>query len=131
MAKHRRTELVVDALEMTSKEGGPGPDLSTTPTTRGTGHGSLVRQEVGGGRHRPFDGKGGVSFGQCHLLRILRGEFEDRASSPASFSHPGAARTAILDYIEGFYNQLRRHSSLDYSSLADYEQATMKEVAVA
>ena len=26
MAKHLRTELVVDALEMTSKEGGPGPD---------------------------------------------------------------------------------------------------------
>ena len=42
-----------------------------------------------------------------------------------------AARTAIFDYIEGFYNRVRRHSSLDYSSPAGYEQATMKEVAVA
>jgi putative transposase len=42
-----------------------------------------------------------------------------------------AARTAVFDYIEGFYNRVRRHSSLGYSSPADYEQATMQEVAVA
>jgi transposase InsO family protein len=42
-----------------------------------------------------------------------------------------AARTATFDYIEGFYNRVRRHSSLGYLSPADYEQATMKEVAVA
>jgi putative transposase len=42
-----------------------------------------------------------------------------------------AARTATVDYIEGFYNRVRRHSSLGYLSPADYEQATMKEVAVA
>jgi putative transposase len=42
-----------------------------------------------------------------------------------------AARTAVFGYIEGFYNQVRRHSSLGYSSPADYEQATMQEVAVA
>jgi putative transposase len=42
-----------------------------------------------------------------------------------------AAKTAIFDYIEGFYNRARRHSSLGYLSPADYEQATMEEVAVA
>ena len=42
-----------------------------------------------------------------------------------------AARRAIFDYIEGFYNRLRRHSSLGYLSPSDYEQATMKEDAVA
>jgi len=42
-----------------------------------------------------------------------------------------AARTAIFDYIEGFYNRVRRHSSLGYFSPSDYEQATMEEVAVA
>ena len=40
-----------------------------------------------------------------------------------------AARTAVFDYIEGFYNRVRRHSSLDYLSPAEYEQATMEEVA--
>ncbi len=43
-----------------------------------------------------------------------------------------AARTAIFDYIvEGFYNRVRRHSSLGYFSPSNYEQATMEEVAVA
>jgi putative transposase len=42
-----------------------------------------------------------------------------------------AARIANFDYIEGFYNRVRRHSSLIYLSLDDYEQATTKEVAVA
>jgi transposase InsO family protein len=42
-----------------------------------------------------------------------------------------AARTAVFDYIEGFYNRVRRHSSLGYLSPSDYEQSTMKEVAVA
>ena len=42
-----------------------------------------------------------------------------------------AARTAIFDYIEGFYNRVRRHSSLGYLSPSEYEQATMEEAAVA
>jgi putative transposase len=42
-----------------------------------------------------------------------------------------AAKTAVFEYIEGFYNRVRRHSSLGYLSPSDYEQATMKEVAVA
>ncbi len=43
-----------------------------------------------------------------------------------------AARVAIFKYIEGFYNRVRRHSSLGYQSPSDYEAATiMKEVAVA
>ena len=32
------------------------------------------------------------------------------------------ARTDLFQYIEGFYNPRRRHSSLDYLSPADYEQ---------
>jgi transposase InsO family protein len=48
-----------------------------------------------------------------------------------SFVSREAARTALFDYIEGFYNRVRRHSSLGYLSPAEYEQATMEEVAVA
>ncbi len=43
-----------------------------------------------------------------------------------------AAMSSVFDYIEGFYNRVRRHSSLGYLSPSDYEQMpTMKEVAVA
>jgi putative transposase len=33
-----------------------------------------------------------------------------------------AARTAIYEYLEVFYNRRRRHSALDYLSPADYER---------
>ena len=42
-----------------------------------------------------------------------------------------AAGMAIFDYIERFYNRLRRHSSLGYLSPSEYEQARMEEAAVA
>ncbi len=42
-----------------------------------------------------------------------------------------AARTAVFEYIEGFYNPTRRHSSIGYVSPADYERALAEEVEVA
>ena len=32
------------------------------------------------------------------------------------------ARSAVFDFIEGFYNSRRRHSALDYLSPARYER---------
>ncbi len=42
-----------------------------------------------------------------------------------------AARMAVFDYIEGFYNPTRRHSSIGYMSPADYERAIAEEVEAA
>lgn len=42
-----------------------------------------------------------------------------------------AARSAVFEYLEGFYNLRRLHSSLGYQSPANYEQATMRGEAVA
>lgn len=41
------------------------------------------------------------------------------------------ARSAIFEYLEGFYNRRRLHSALSYRSPTDYEEATMEGVAVA
>lgn len=38
------------------------------------------------------------------------------------FESFGEAKTELFDYIEVFYNQKRRHSSLDYVSPAEYER---------
>ncbi len=40
-------------------------------------------------------------------------------------------RTAMFEYVEGFYNTRRRHSALGHLSPADYEEATMRGGAVA
>lgn len=42
-----------------------------------------------------------------------------------------AARAAIFDFIELFYNRERRHSSLGYLSPSEYEQAILEEAVVA
>ena len=42
-----------------------------------------------------------------------------------------AARTSVFEFIELFYNRVRRHSSLGYLSPSAYEQAILEEAAVA
>jgi len=39
------------------------------------------------------------------------------------FATPAAARLAVFDYIEGWYNPRRRHSALDYLSPLGYERS--------
>jgi len=41
------------------------------------------------------------------------------------------AKSAIFEYLEGFYNRHRLHSALSYQSPMSYEEATMKGAAVA
>lgn len=42
-----------------------------------------------------------------------------------------AARASAFEFIELFYNRVRRHSSLGYLSPAEYEEVILKEAAVA
>ncbi len=53
------------------------------------------------------------------FFATLKGELVDRQAWPTR----AAARSAIFDYIEGFYNRQRRHSTLGYVSPAAYEAA--------
>ena len=41
------------------------------------------------------------------------------------------ARVAVFDYLEGFYNPRRRHSTLGYLSPTDYEQSHQADYATA
>ena len=38
------------------------------------------------------------------------------------FATRNQARSAVFDYIEGFYNPRRRHSAIGYHSPLDYER---------
>ncbi len=61
------------------------------------------------------------------FVSTLKAELVDRHRFPTR----EAARVAIFEYIEGFYNRMRRHSSLDYESPQAYEASTMEEAVVA
>jgi transposase InsO family protein len=40
-----------------------------------------------------------------------------------SYRTRAEARASVFEYIEAFYNRVRRHSALGYKSPAEYEQA--------
>jgi putative transposase len=40
------------------------------------------------------------------------------------------ARTAVFEYIEGWYNPRRRHSTLDYLSPAEFERQHAERLAL-
>jgi putative transposase len=130
MATHLRTELVVDALEMALWRRRPNAGL-IHHTDRGAQYTALSfgkRLEEAG--IVPSMGRAGSALDNAiseSFVASLKTELLYRHR----FLTREAARTAVFDYIEGFYNRVRRHSSLGYLSPSEYEQATMEEVAVA
>jgi putative transposase len=48
-----------------------------------------------------------------------------------SWPNRQSARTAIFEYIEGFYNTRRRHSALGHLSPSGYEEVRLRGGAVA
>jgi putative transposase len=130
MASHLRTELVVNALEMALWRRSPDAGL-IHHTDRGAQYTALSfgkkLEEVG---IVPSMGRVGSALDNAiseSFVASLKTELLHRHRFPSR----EVARTAIFDYIEGFYNRVRGRSSLGYLSPSDYERATMEEVAVA
>ena len=130
MASHLRTELVVDALEMAVWRRKPAAGL-VHHSDRGTQYTALsFGKKLEEARIVPSMGRTGsaldnaisesfVSTLKCEL--VLRRRFPTR----------DAARSAVFEYLEAFYNRRRLHSSLGYMSPESYEELKLKEVAVA
>lgn len=130
MATHLRTELVADALAMAIARRKPSPGL-VHHSDRGVQYTSLSfgehLQEVGivpsmGGVGSAYDNALAESF-----VATLKTELLYQSRWPTR----RAARTAIFEYIEGFYNTRRRHSALGQISPAEYEEVRLREEAAA
>jgi putative transposase len=130
MAAHLRTELVIDALRMALWRRKPASGL-IHHSDRGVQYTALSfgkRLEEAG--IAPSMGRAGSALDNAmaeSFVSTLKCELVHRHRFPTR----EAARVAIFEYIEGFYNRVRRHSSLGYESPSDYEATTKKEVAVA
>jgi len=121
MADHPRAELVLAALEMALWNRRPAPGI-----IHHSDHGCQYTARAFGARCQeahilPSMG----SVGDCYdnaitesFFATLECELLDRQTFPTH----GAARTAIFDYVEGFYNPHRRHSALAYLSPIAYER---------
>jgi putative transposase len=130
MADHLRTELVVDALEMAVWRRKPAAGL-VHHSDRGVQYTALSfgkRLEEAG--IVPSMGRAGSALDNAiseSLVATLKAELVHRRR----FSTREAARSAIFEYLEVFYNRRRLHSALGYRSPADYEGLRVEEVAMA
>ena len=121
MATHLRTELVIAALEMALEQRNPGQDL-IHHSDQGCQYTSIEFgkrcREAG---VRPSMG----SVGDCYDNAMCESFFatlECELLNRRTFRSTDEAGSAVFDYIEGWYNTHRRHSSIGYHSPADYER---------
>ena len=120
LADHLRTELATDALQMAVATRRPRPGL-IHHSDRGGQYlsvayiGQLAAHDIVSSVGRPgtcWDNAVPESF-----FATLKTELLHRATWPTR-QH---AKTAIFQYLEGFYNRQRRHSRLGFRSPADFE----------
>ena len=130
MDSHMRTELVVDALEMAVWRRKPSVGL-VHHSDRGVQYTAISfgkrLEEVG---IVPSMGRAGTALDNAmaeSFIATLKTELVHRRRFPER----EVARSAIFEYLEGFYNRRRLHSALSYQSPMSYEEATMEGVAVA
>jgi putative transposase len=124
MADHLRTELALDALTMALGQRRPGAGLMHH-TDRGCQYTAAAYQEALAAR--------GVTVsmsrpGECldnamaeSFFATLKAEVTDAQIWPSR----AAARTAVFEWIEVWYNRQRRHSALAYQPPAVFEEVLL------
>jgi putative transposase len=120
MATHLRTELILDALNMAIYQRRPRDVIHHSD--QGTQYTSIAFgarcREAG---VRPSMGSVGDCFdnAMCEsFFATLECELLDRRR----FKTQAEAKMAIFEFIEGWYNPHRRHSSIGYLSPVNYER---------
>lgn len=121
MATHLRTSLVLDALRMAIRQRHPEGVIHHSD------QGSQYTSLAFGSRCRaagiiPSMG----SVGDCYDNAMCESFFatlECELLDQYAFHTIEEARQAIFEFIEGWYNPHRRHSSLDYLSPINFERA--------
>ena len=127
MAARMKTQLVLDALEMAIRQRRPKGVIHHSD------HGSQYTSIDFGRRCR----KAGIrpsmgSVGDCFdnaLCESFFATLECELLDRNRFSTRAEARQAVFDFIEGWYNLHRLHSSLDYDTPARYEKRYMERIA--
>jgi putative transposase len=130
MESHLRTELVLDALQMAVWRRKPAPGL-IHHSDQGVQYTSVSfakrLEQVG---IIPSMGRVGSALDNAiseSFVATLKSELVSRVRFPSR----QAAKTAIFEYLEAFYNRYRLHSALGYKSPVAFEEGRMKESTAA
>ncbi len=125
MEAHMRAELVVEALELALARRRPRIGV-----VHHSDHGSQYTSLAFGRRCRAAGIATSMgSVGDCYdnaLAESVWATLTKELLCRQSFATRAAARTAIFDYLECFYNRVRRHSSLGQLSPAEFERRAVE-----
>jgi len=130
MATHMRAELVTSALDAAIVRRRPGTSL-----VHHSDHGSQYTSLAFGRRLRESGIAASMgSVGDCYdnamaesFFATLETELIDRSN----WASPAEAKAAVFEFIEVFYNRIRRHSSLGNLSPEQFEERYRSTPAVA
>ncbi|WEH37242.1 IS3 family transposase [Streptomyces sp. AM 4-1-1] len=121
-ADHLRTDLVADALTAAWRQRRP-----TRPVIFHSDRGCQYTSQQFSARAAEFGVRLSVGrTGQCWdnaLAESFFSTIKRELLGTSAWPSRAAAHTAIFDFIEGWYNLHRLHSSLGYLSPAEYETA--------
>lgn len=120
MSQRIDQQLVIDALQMAIRQRQPGPGLI---------HHSDQGQQYAGSTYRAMLQAHGIiqsmsRKGNCldnAVAESFYSNLKNELVHHTVFEDRDAARSAIFDYMEVFYNRQRLHQSLGYKSPAHYE----------
>ena len=119
-ATHLRTELVLDALEMAVRQRRPRGVIHHSD--QGCQYTSIAfGKRCGEAGVRPWMGSVGDAYDNA-MCESFFATLECELLARRRFATQAEARTAVFDFIEGFYNPRRRHSALGYLSPIEYER---------
>jgi putative transposase len=124
MATHLRASLVVAALDMAVVQRRPHDVIHHSD------QGCQYTAIEFGRRCREANVRPSMgSVGDCYdnaLCESFFATLECELLDRVTLRTPADARTAVFDFIEGWYNPTRRHSSLDYESPIAFERRQAK-----
>ena len=130
MDTHQRGELAERALDMALSRRGPAPGLIlhhdrgsqyTSARYRAKAEENAIMLSMSR-PGMPYDNAMAESFFATFKLELMEGRI---------YATREAARSAVFEYVEIFYNRVRKHSSLDYRSplQAEADYKTIKSVS--
>lgn len=121
MATHMRAELVTAALDAAIVRRRPGTDL-----IHHSDHGTQYTSLAFGRRLRESGIAASMgSVGDCYDNAMAESFFatlETELTDRSDWANPTEAKAAVFEYIEVFYNRIRRHSSLGNISPEQFEE---------
>lgn len=130
MADHLRTDLVISALDAALAARRPPPGL-VHHSDRGTQYTSVAL----GGRLTEAGiaasvGAPGTAYDNA-LIESFFASLETELIDRSAWATRAEARSAVFDWIERFYNRVRRHSAIGYLSPVEFERRYRPDTSVA